>query len=178
MEALWPWLAIAGAGALHGLNPASGWLGAAACGQQGRAVATIAAGHLASVVLVAGAAAIGAPIGRPALQVAAVVLLAVLGVRWLRGRAARRGAAASGRAALALTSFIASTAHGAGLMLVPALTPLCLSNTPAREITATGSLALALAAVGVHAAAMLAVSGTLAAVAARALSRFGVRSPT
>ncbi len=26
MESLWPWLAVAGLGALHGLNPASGWM--------------------------------------------------------------------------------------------------------------------------------------------------------
>ena len=55
-----------------------------------------------------------------------------------------------------------STAHGAGLMLVPALIPLCMGDAPAREITASGSLTLALAAVGVHTAAMLAVTGVIA----------------
>ncbi|WP_338140161.1 hypothetical protein [Pelomonas aquatica] len=40
-------------------------------------------------------------------------------------------------------------------MLLPALLPLCLSASPAREITASGSLALALAAVGAHMTAML-----------------------
>jgi hypothetical protein len=171
MPDLWPWIAVAGLGALHGLNPASGWLGAAACGLDRRAVATIAAGHLASVALVAGAAAMGANIVRPALEVAALVLLAGLIARRLLRRAAPPCVGSGSRAALALSSFVASTAHGAGLMLVPALTPLCLANTPAREITASGSLALALAAVGVHAAAMLAVSGTLAALAARAIGK-------
>ena len=33
---LWPWLAIAGVGALHGLSPANGWLLAAACGVHAR----------------------------------------------------------------------------------------------------------------------------------------------
>jgi hypothetical protein len=47
-------------------------------------------------------------------------------------------------------------------MLVPALIPLCMADTPAREITASGSLSLALAAVGVHTAAMLAVTGVIA----------------
>jgi hypothetical protein len=60
-----------------------------------------------------------------------------------------------------------STAHGAGLMLVPALIPLCMGNAPAREITASGSLTLAFAAVGVHTAAMLAVTGVTASVACR-----------
>ena len=32
MDSLWPWLAVAGMGALHGLNPATGWLLAAAAG--------------------------------------------------------------------------------------------------------------------------------------------------
>ena len=56
-----------------------------------------------------------------------------------------------------------STAHGAGLTLVPALIPICTGEAPAREITASGSLMLALAAVGVHTAAMLAVTGLVAA---------------
>jgi hypothetical protein len=55
-----------------------------------------------------------------------------------------------------------STANGAGLMLVPALIPLCMADASAREITASGSLTLALAAVGVHSAAMLAVTGVIA----------------
>ena len=48
-------------------------------------------------------------------------------------------------------------------MLVPALMPLCMGNAAARESTASGSLTLALAAVGVHSAAMLAVTGVIAA---------------
>ena len=55
-----------------------------------------------------------------------------------------------------------SSAHGAGLMLVPALIPLCIGDAPARQITASGSLTLALAAVGVHTAAMLTVTGLVA----------------
>lgn len=41
--------------------------------------------------------------------------------------------------------------------------PALQGDAPAREITASGSLALALAAVGVHTAAMLAVTGVMAA---------------
>ncbi|KQU80663.1 MULTISPECIES: hypothetical protein [unclassified Rhizobacter] len=47
-------------------------------------------------------------------------------------------------------------------MLVPAFMPLCLAGNPAREITASGSLGLALAAVLVHTAAMLATTGLVA----------------
>jgi hypothetical protein len=56
-----------------------------------------------------------------------------------------------------------ATAHGTGLMLVPALVPLCLAESPARDITASGSVVLAVAAVGVHTAAMLFTTGVIAA---------------
>ena len=32
VASLWPWVAVAGVGALHGLNPATGWVLAAARG--------------------------------------------------------------------------------------------------------------------------------------------------
>ena len=64
---------------------------------------------------------------------------------------------------------------GSGLMLVPAFIPLCLSASPAREITASGSLTLALAAVGLHMAAMLAVTAVMAQVAVATASRMRPR---
>ena len=57
--AVWPWLALVGLGAYHGLNPAMGWLFAVAIGLQERrraavlqALPPIALGHEASVALV------------------------------------------------------------------------------------------------------------------------------
>jgi hypothetical protein len=167
MASLWPWLAVAGVGALHGLNPATGWMFAAACGvrsrdrsQALRALLPLAAGHAASVALVAAAVALGLSMDGVLLQALAGTLLLVAVAVHLRGSSTQR--AHAGRAGLALWSFMMSTLHGAGLMLVPALIPLCLANTPAREITASGSLLLALAAVGVHATAMLVVTGVIA----------------
>jgi hypothetical protein len=55
-------------------------------------------------------------------------------------------------------------------MLVPALIPLCLGDAP-REISASRSLTLALAAVGVHTVAMLAVTGVIAAGVCRGFER-------
>jgi hypothetical protein len=49
-------------------------------------------------------------------------------------------------------------------MLVPVVMPLCLAATPARELTAAGSLPVSLAAVGVHTAAMLGVTAAIAAI--------------
>jgi hypothetical protein len=53
-----------------------------------------------------------------------------------------------------------ASAHGAGLMLVPALIPLCLAAAPAGKLS--GSAPIALAAVGVHTLAMLATTGAIA----------------
>jgi hypothetical protein len=127
-----------------------------------RALAPIAVGHAASVALVAGAVVLGLGMDRVMLQVLAGVLLVAVVAHHLASRKTKRIRAPAGHAGLALWSFMMSTAHGAGLMLVPAFIPLCMANTPAREITASGSLMLALAAVGVHTAAMLAVTGGIA----------------
>jgi len=153
---LWPWLAVAGAGALHGLNPCTGWA-LAACSRRGwqHALGAIALGHAASVGAVAGLVALGVAIDGLLPVIAGAMLLALA---VLRARIVSAG--------LVLGSFLASAVHGSGLMLVPALVPLCLSASPAREITASGSLLLALAAVAVHMAAMLATTA-VAAWAAR-----------
>ncbi|MDH6166937.1 hypothetical protein M2282_002084 [Variovorax boronicumulans] len=167
--AFWPWLAVAGVGALHGLNPATGWMLAAAWGVRSgdrahalRALMPIAVGHVASIALVAGTVAFGLSMDRLAVQVLAAVLFVAVAVLHLCGRTPKAAHAPTGHAGLALWSFMMSTAHGAGLMLVPALIPLCTGDGPGREVTASGSLMLALAAVGIHTAAMLAVTGLIA----------------
>jgi uncharacterized membrane protein len=169
MGSLWPWLAIAGVGALHGLNPATGWMWAVACGLRSRdrsqalwALVPIAFGHVASVALVAAAVALGLSMDRVLVQAGAGGLLIVVAVLYLLGRTPQKARAPAGHAGLALWSFMMSTAHGAGLMLVPALVPLCFGDASAREISTSDSLMLALAAVGVHTAAMLVVTGVIA----------------
>ena len=165
----WPWLAVAGVGALHGLNPASGWIWAAAWSlrsrngaQPLRALLPIAIGHLASVALVAGAVFSRVALDRGWLQMLAVGLCGLLVCMHLSRHTPRVMRAPSGHAGLALWSFAMSTAHGAGLMLVPALAPLCLGASPAAATSAMGALGWALAALGVHTVAMLAVTGLLA----------------
>ncbi|MFC7517925.1 hypothetical protein ACFQUU_23220 [Herbaspirillum sp. GCM10030257] len=169
MTSIWPWLAVAGMGALHGLNPATGWMFAAACGlrsrdrsQSIRALLPIAIGHAASVAIVAAAVVYGLSVNRVVLQISVGGLLVVFAAVYLSGCIPKVTRAPAGHTWLVLWSFMMSTMHGAGLMLVPALIPLCISGTPAREITASGSLTLALAAVGVHTVAMLAVTGVIA----------------
>jgi len=169
MTNYWLWLSVAGVGALHGLNPVTGWGFAAACGMRSgdrakalRALAPIGIGHVASIGLVAGAFAVGLSMDRMAMQIVAGGLLVVLAIHHLSGRKAKHARVPAGTVGLALWSFMMSSAHGAGLMLVPVLMPLCAGNAATREITASGSLMLAVAAVGVHTVAMLAVSGLIA----------------
>ncbi|MFQ6312978.1 hypothetical protein [Lysobacter capsici] len=188
MDIGWAWLSIAGLGALHGASPANGWMFAAACGvharddaQARRAMLPIAIGHAASVAIVVCAVAQGLLMDRAWVQsVAGALLIGVAVHRWLRGAAAdTAGAALAGRfrirtptghIGIALWSCLMATAHGAGLMLVPALVPICMSGTPARDITASGSLALGLAAVGLHLAAMLVTTGAIATGVCRGIA--------
>lgn len=174
MEApLWPWLAVAAAGALHGLNPLTGWAFAAwraapgAPAQRPRLLAPIAAGQVAAVLAVAAAVPLALELGlefQPWLpQALAAALLLVLALRHFGGGRAQHGAAPAARKAIALWSFVVGIGHGAGWMLVPALASVCASDAPAREITASGSLLLGMAAVAVHLVAMLATTWAMAA---------------
>jgi hypothetical protein len=170
MSNLWPWLAVAGIGALHGLNPASGWIWAAAWGlrsrdraQALRALLPIAVGHVVSVALVASAVVLGLSMDRSLLQLVAGGLLAAAVIAHMSGCLPKVAGAPAGHAGLALWSFMMSTAHGAGLMLVPALVPLCAGDASALEMTGSSPLMLALAALGVHTAAMLTVTGLISA---------------
>lgn len=185
MSDLWPWLAVAGIGALHGLNPATGWIWAAAWGvrsrdraQALRALLPIAVGHVASVAMAAGAVTLGLAMDRTWLQVLAGGLFAVAVIAHLSGRLPNAARAPAGHAGLALWSFMMSTAHGAGLMLVPALVPLCAADGSALEMTRSAPLVTAIAALGVHTAAMLFVTGLIASGVCRGLSacgRFGIK---
>ena len=151
------WVSIAVLGGLHGVNPAMGWLFAASLGlqaQSGRAVwyalAPLALGH---ALAVAAALAAGAVLGMalpPALMrwIAAAALLGfgVLHLRphshpsWLRGV----GGMCVGPRQLTTWSFLVSSAHGAGLMVLP----FVLS----RGATPTSGNADAHSGAGVHAA--------------------------
>jgi hypothetical protein len=162
-----PWLVLAGLGAFHGLNPAMGWLFAVALGihRKSRKVLLlsllpITVGHTVSIAIVALAVVLlGILVDQRWLEIAAgTVLLGWAAYHLAYGHRRRvRIGMTTGMAGLGAWSFLMATAHGAGLMLVPVLIPLCLSETPAGELTAAGSLPIAMAAIGVHMAAMLAV---------------------
>ena len=169
---LGPWLALAGLGAFHGINPGMGWLFAVALGlhrgSRGVVLASlgpIAFGHMLSVaavvLLVIG---FGTVLERRPIEIAGgCLLLGWAAYRWRYGHRHRvRVGMTTGMAGLGIWSFLMATGHGAGLMLVPVVLPLCLAAAPGAELTAGGSLPVAMGAVAVHTAAMLAVTGAVA----------------
>ncbi|NTS33048.1 hypothetical protein HQ945_17450 [Phyllobacterium sp. BT25] len=167
MTSISPWLVLAGLGVFHGLNPAMGWLFAVALGlHRGsrmvvlRSLVPIALGHAASIAVIAVVAVLlGFIFDQRPLEIAAGILL----LAWAAYQAAYghrhrvRVGMTTGMVGLGFWSFLMASAHGAGLMLVPVVIPLCLASMPGQDLTAAGSLLIALAAVGTHMAAMLAV---------------------
>jgi hypothetical protein len=171
MTDIWPWLTFAGLGAFHGLNPAMGWLFAVALGlhRQSRAVVVaslvpIAIGHALSVAAVAGLlVAAGTLVPRDLVRVGAGALLFGWAAwHWRFGHRHRvRFGMLVGFAGLAAWSFLMATAHGAGLMLWPALMHVCLTGD-AGGTPYLAPMAAALAGIGIHTLAMLATTGIVA----------------
>lgn len=176
-DSWWPWLSIAGLGVVHGLSPANGWLfvAHAARGEGTRtmshALTSITLGHIVSVGLVAGLVMQGTRLAPDRMQaMAGAGLLAFSAWRWARPhRGVDASTACGSQAGLAAWSCLMGTTHGSGMMLVPALVPLCTTDGPARAITASGSLAWMLAAVVLHLLALLTTMQVLAICASRGL---------
>jgi hypothetical protein len=168
----WPWIVVAGLGAFHGLNPAMGWLFAVALGLHRNdhrvvwlSLLPIATGHALSVAMVTAAVvSVGVLIDGRVLGIAAgVVLIAWAFYHWRYGSHHRvRVGLQTGLLGLGLWSFLMATAHGAGLMLWPALMPLCFPDGAAASTG--GPVVPALAGVGLHTLAMLLVTGAIAVV--------------
>jgi hypothetical protein len=192
--AIWPWVALAGLGAFHGINPAMGWLFAVALGLQSgergavaRALPPIALGHAAAIALVAAIVMLAQTALDPLpLQLAAAVTLVGFGLyRLLRSHRQRfRAGMLAGAGDLVVWSFLMATAHGAGLMIVPVLLklPLCAPPGVASGAHATlmaalaGSLWTGFLAVALHTAAMLSVAGAIAWLVLRWLGLGVLRS--
>jgi hypothetical protein len=122
----WPALLALGAG--HGINPAMGWLFAAALGfQRGSrravwgALGPLAIGHaLAIVAAIAVAAMVGAMLPAETVKWGIAGLLVGLGMyRLVRSRHITYGGMQVSSTELATWSFLMATAHGAGLMVLP-----------------------------------------------------------
>ncbi|MEH0932559.1 hypothetical protein [Micromonospora sp. CPCC 205558] len=172
---------LAALGAFHGLNPAMGWLFAVARGLQERsrlallrALPPIAAGHLASVAIVAAlVSATRSVTTSTALAVVGGGVLVAFGLwRLLSERHFRWAGMRLSAAQLAAWSFLMSSAHGAGLMLLPVLVAEPVPGGHSGHLAAAPVGALTgLAAAGVHTVAML---GVALAVALLVYQVFGV----
>jgi hypothetical protein len=176
MNPAWPWVVLALLGAYHGLNPAMGWLFALALGLQEkrrsavlRALLPIALGHAAAIgltILLLHFVQRFVPAHSLKWGVAAVLF--ALGVyRLFRSKHPRGAGMRVGARDLAIWSFLMSSAHGAGLMLMPVLLAhptLGMTHImPARMLPETMlSMKVVLLAVVVHTMAMLIVAGILA----------------
>jgi hypothetical protein len=166
----WPWLMLAGLGAFHGLNPAMGWLFSVALGlhRGSRRVVwlsllPIGLGHALSVAAVAALfVLVGGMVDGPVVRIAAgIVLIAWALYHWRFGSRHRvRVGLQAGLIGLGVWSFLMATAHGAGLMLWPALMPLCFPS--GRSAAAGDPMLTAALGVGVHTLAIVVVTGTIA----------------
>jgi hypothetical protein len=130
MSDLWPWLALLGLGAYHGINPAMGWLFAVALGLQEKsrraviaAIPPIALGHALSIAVVVGLLWMArASLPEKGLRYGAAAVLFGFGLyRLVRSRHPKWVGMRVGFRDLTLWSFLMSSAHGAGLMLIPIL---------------------------------------------------------
>lgn len=130
-----PWLAVIGSGVFHGVNPAMGWLFATALGLQRKsrsalvaALPPLALGHAVSIFAVTSSALVlGLALHAATLKiVAGIVLLGWAVYHLLYGHRHRaRVGMTAGAAGLMVWSAATATVHGAGLMLIPALMPIC-----------------------------------------------------
>ncbi|HWK66175.1 MAG TPA: hypothetical protein VNS34_14635 [Rhizobiaceae bacterium] len=166
-QSLAPWFAIAGLGAFHGLNPAMGWLFAVALGMHRRSRAAVFAslgpivlGHALAVgAVLAAVLAFGVFLDyRLLARLAGAILIGWAAWHLAYGHRRRvRVGMQAGLLGLMLWSLLMASAHGAGLMLLPVVMPLCLSDGPGGELTAQASIGTALSALGLHTGAMLVV---------------------
>jgi hypothetical protein len=172
------WTGVVLLGAYHGVNPGMGWLLAVGRGMQERsrrAVLTsllpIAIGHEASIAVVLLVTAAAEPFltARVLRLGAAAVLAAAAGWLLWRRRVHPRGfGMRMGPVGLTRWSFLMSSAHGAGLMLVPFLLGI---GAASGEVALPDTLGLAVTAAFLHTGAMLVV---MAAVAIVVYERLGL----
>jgi len=173
-DTFWLWLAIAGLGLFHGINPAMGWLFAVALGLNRRservvwlALLPIGLGHaLAVAVILFLVLALGLILEPGLLRpLAGAMLFAWAAWHALYGRRHKvRFGMQVGLGGLFLWSFLMANAHGAGLMLLPAVIPLCLAASPTHALTLGSTVPIGLVALSLHTAAMLATIGIVSIV--------------
>ena len=177
------WPAFALMGAYHGINPAMGWLFAVALGLQRqsasamwRALPPLALGHAASIAVVVIALSGAQNFLTPAtVRYGSGALLLGFAIYLLVRRSHLRWVGMQlGFKDLTLWSFLMSSAHGAGLMLVPVLlhgvaVPEGHAMSGHEAEIPNASAVAGLVAVAVHSVSMYVVMGALALLTFRTL---------
>ncbi|WP_120498946.1 hypothetical protein [Roseovarius sp. EL26] len=173
------WGAVAASGLYHGINPGMGWpLAVSAAlmernyGSLYKALMALAFGHLLAMlaILLPFSAMIALLEWQREIQIGAGLLVISLGVYLLINRRHPRFLARVPPTRLALWSFLAAMAHGAGLMLVPIYLGIC-----GLAVEDTGhAAAYSLMSENTTNALLVALAHTLAMTAAGGLMAVGV----
>jgi len=171
------WWAVIAAGVYHGVNPGMGWpLAVSAALMERRksalprALAALAAGHFLamSAILLPFSLLSSLLDWQREIRIGAGVLVIGLGLYLLINRRHPRFLSRVPPSRLALWSFLAAMAHGAGLMLVPIFLGLHMNGTDMGHGAAmqlfAGNIGSALLVSAVHTAAMTAAGGLIATV--------------
>ncbi len=171
------WWAVALSGIYHGVNPGMGWplavsaaLMERAQGNLLKALAALGLGHIIAmlVILLPFATLFVLVDWQREIQIGAACLVIALGVYLLTNRRHPRFLSRVPPSRLALWSFLAAMAHGAGLMLVPIYLGICRTietdagHKAASELM-TGNIGVALTVAVMHTAAMTVSGGVIAA---------------
>ena len=185
------WLAVIASGLYHGVNPGMGWPLAVSSGMMEKsprplvaALGALAAGHLLAmlVMILPFSLLISLVYWQRQIRIGASVLVMGFGAFRLIDRRHPRALARIKPSQLALWSFAAGIAHGAGLMLAPIYLGLCEANGLNRGDAAAGTLisanlGMALLVSIVHSGAMITAGGLCAWLVYRYLGlKFVARS--
>lgn len=175
------WWAVIFSGVYHGVNPGMGWPLAVSSALMERktsamvkALTMLATGHFIAMIVIL------LPFSllfflldyESEIRIGAGVLVIAMGIYLLINQRHPRMLARVHPAKLGLWSFLAATAHGAGLMLVPIYLGICGLLEPGQSVSATGhaaaqtlmtnNITMAFAVAAAHTFAMTAAGAVLA----------------
>ena len=170
------WGAVVVSGIYHGVNPGMGWPLAVSAALMDRkpgslwtALAALAGGHLLAMaaILLPFSLLLWLADWQGAIQTGAALLVIALGVYLLINRRHPRFLARVPPSKLALWSFLAAMAHGAGLMLVPIYLGICQTvgsdaGHTAADALISGNTGIAVQVALAHTLAMTASGGAIA----------------
>lgn len=172
------WWAVIFSGLYHGINPGMGWPLAVSAALMERkraampkAIAMLAAGHFLAMVaiLLPFSLMIFLVAWETQIRVGAGLLVIAMGVYLLINRRHPKFLARVHPARLALWSFLAAMAHGAGLMLVPIFLGLCAIGVDetghlAAQVLMGNNIFAALSVAAVHTLTMTTAGGVIAII--------------